>query len=49
VQAAVDQVNALLGDPKAAPPPQTQYYPALQNLLKVVRAANAALASGPGD
>jgi hypothetical protein len=46
VQAAVDQVNALLGDPKAPPPPQSQYYPALQNLLKVVRTANAALANG---
>jgi hypothetical protein len=46
VQAAVDQVNALLGDPKAAPPPQSQYLPALQNLLKVVRTANTAVASG---
>jgi hypothetical protein len=46
VQGAVDQVNALLGDPKAAPPPQSQYYPALQNLLKVVRSANTVLVSG---
>jgi len=48
VQSAVDQVNALLGDPTAAPPPQSQYLPALQNLLRVVRAANSTVAGG-GD
>jgi hypothetical protein len=46
VQQAVDQVNALLGDPTAPVPAQSQYLPALQNLLRVVRAANSTLASG---
>jgi hypothetical protein len=42
VQTAVDQVSALAGKPDV----QTQVYPALQNLLKVVRGANQMLASG---
>jgi hypothetical protein len=49
VQSAVDQVNALLGDPKAPAPAQAQYYSALQNLLVVVRAANTAVAGGDRD
>jgi hypothetical protein len=46
VQDAVDQANGSLGDPKAPAPAKTQYYPPLQNLLGVVRGANATLAIG---
>jgi hypothetical protein len=48
VQTAFDQANALLGDPKAPAPAQSQYYPALQALLRAVRTANAAAAGGGG-
>ena len=41
---AFDQANALIGDPKAPTPEQSQYYPALQNLQKAVQDANATLA-----
>jgi hypothetical protein len=40
VQTAFDQANALLGNQQAPAPPQSQYYPALQNLLKAVQDAN---------
>jgi hypothetical protein len=43
VQAAFDPVNALLSDPRAPAPAQSQYFPALQNLQEVVQAANAEL------
>jgi hypothetical protein len=42
VQTAVDQVSALAGTSSGP----AQVYPALQNLLKVVRSANATLESG---
>ncbi|HEX8967671.1 MAG TPA: hypothetical protein VF937_07325 [Chloroflexota bacterium] len=42
VQNALDEVNPLMAD-RNNPPPQGQYYPALQNLLKAVRDANATL------
>lgn len=43
VQTALDQAVALLGDPKAPEPAQDQYYPAMQNLRKVVQDANTLL------
>jgi hypothetical protein len=46
VQTAFDQANALLGDPKQPAPPQAQYSPALQALLRAVRTANTTLAGG---
>ena len=44
VQAAYDQVAAVISDPSAPTPAQSQYLPVLQNLLKVVQNADDLLA-----
>ena len=46
VQTAVDQVNALIGDPNAPAASQSQYAAALADLLKTVKSANFAIAHG---
>jgi hypothetical protein len=43
VQTAYDQAAAIISDPKAPVPTQSQYQPALENLLKVVQNADALL------
>jgi hypothetical protein len=47
VQAAYDQAAAVISDPRAPTPQQSQYLPVLQNLLDVVRQANATLGGAP--
>jgi hypothetical protein len=44
IQAAVDQATAIIANPAVPNPPQSQYLPALENLLRLVQTANAQLA-----